>query len=119
MPFHVKRWHSVARPHSQFAPPEEWRYGRGAVEFDESVREALAELEQRGLLRAPRLIDGPHGPELVVQGRRVVGLCSNDYLGLASDPRISAAAAQALDTARFGAAASRHISGSNRFHTDL
>ena len=89
------------------------------MHFNDFVSEALAQLEERGLLRAPRVIDGPHGPEAVIQGRRVIALCSNDYLGLASDPRISAAAAQSLPLAGFGAGASRHISGSNRLHTEL
>ena len=89
------------------------------LDFDSHVRQLLADLEQRHLLRAPRSVSSPQGPELDVQGRRVIGLCSNNYLGLANDPRIRAAAAAALDRDGFGAAASRHISGTHTLHVEL
>ena len=90
----------------------------GLVDFDAHIRNALADLERRALLRAPRATDGPQGPELLVDGRSVLGFCSNDYLGLASDPRISAAARDAIADLGLGSGASRHISGTSRLHRE-
>ena len=53
----------------------------------------LASWEASGLLRTPRVIETASAPEVEIDGRRVVLLCSNNYLGLADDPRVRAAAA--------------------------
>lgn len=86
------------------------------IRFLDSLQDALATLERQGLLRTPRVILGGHGPELLLDGRRVLDLCSNNYLGLADDPRIAAAAIQAIGEAGLGAAASRQISGTSDLH---
>ncbi len=77
---------------------------------------ALRQLEGAGLMRRPCTVSGAQGPELSIDARRVVCLCSNNYLGLANHPSISAAAAHALLTAGVGAAASRHVCGTMDFH---
>jgi 8-amino-7-oxononanoate synthase len=87
------------------------------MDFDLHVRQHLAELESAGLLRTPRSVQGPQGPTLRIDGREVIGLCSNDYLGLASDPRLSAAMRQALEGTGIGSGASRQISGTSTLHT--
>jgi 8-amino-7-oxononanoate synthase len=92
---------------------------RPRVDFASHIRRGLAHLEAATLLRSPRVVSGAQGPELTVDGRTVIGLCSNNYLGLAADPRIAAAAADALQRHGFGAAASRHISGTSPLHTAL
>jgi len=92
---------------------------RTAVDFDQHIRRALAELEEAALLRSPRVVSGAQGPELTLDGRPILGFCSNNYLGLAADPRITSAAADALQRHGFGAAASRHISGTSALHTQL
>ena len=59
------------------------------------LQERLAELESSGLRRRLRVIDGPQGPEVLLDGRPVLLLCSNNYLGLADHPRLRRAAADA------------------------
>ena len=51
------------------------------------IAERLEELRDRGLHRRLRLVDGPQGPRVLLDGRPVLLLCSNDYLGLADHPR--------------------------------
>ncbi len=79
----------------------------------------LNALEAAGLLRDPRTVSSPAGPEVVVEGKRVVLLCSNDYLGLAGDARVSAAAAAAAKRWGAGSGASRLVSGTLDIHRDL
>ncbi|MBV9309409.1 MAG: 8-amino-7-oxononanoate synthase, partial [Solirubrobacterales bacterium] len=55
----------------------------------------LLELEELGLRRRMRLIDGPQGPHVLVDGRPVLLLCSNNYLGLADHPAVRESAAEA------------------------
>jgi 8-amino-7-oxononanoate synthase len=83
---------------------------------------ATWELERRraaGLLRRLRPIDGPQDPWVTIDGRRVLLLCSNNYLGLATHPALCEAAAQAARDWGVGAGASRLISGSLRLHETL
>jgi glycine C-acetyltransferase/8-amino-7-oxononanoate synthase len=79
----------------------------------------LEELESAGLRRRLRLIDGPQGPEVVLDGRPVLLLCSNNYLGLADHPRLRQAAADAALSLGTGSGASRLISGSMSIHAEL
>jgi glycine C-acetyltransferase/8-amino-7-oxononanoate synthase len=83
------------------------------------LNERLAELESSGLRRRLRLIAGPQGPEVLLDGEPVLLLCSNNYLGLADDPRLRRAAADAALTLGTGAGASRLISGSMSIHSEL
>ena len=86
------------------------------MRFADAVQDALSRLEQQGLMRTPRVIEGGHGPELRIDGRPILDLCSNNYLGLAHDPDIAEATIQAIRTAGVGAAASRQISGTGTIH---
>jgi 8-amino-7-oxononanoate synthase len=79
----------------------------------------LAELESSGLRRRLRLIEGPQGPVVVLAGRPVMLLCSNNYLGLADHPRLRRAAADAAISLGTSAGASRLISGSMSIHAEL
>jgi 8-amino-7-oxononanoate synthase len=81
--------------------------------------ERLAELESSGLRRRLRLIEGPQGPKVVLDGRPVLLLCSNNYLGLADHPRLRRAAANAALSLGTSAGASRLISGSMSIHSEL
>jgi 8-amino-7-oxononanoate synthase len=81
--------------------------------------ERLAELESEGLRRRLRLIDGPQGPEVLLDGQPVLLLCSNNYLGLADHPRLRRAAADAALALGTSAGASRLISGTMSIHAAL
>jgi 8-amino-7-oxononanoate synthase len=85
--------------------------------FSEHIAHRLHHLRDRGLLREPVVSAVPAGTHAVLQGRRVLNLCSNNYLGLADDPRVLSAVSQAA--ARWGgAAASRLVSGTLQPHRD-
>jgi glycine C-acetyltransferase len=79
----------------------------------------LQKLRDDGLFNAIRTIDGPQGAWLTVDGRRVLNFCSNNYLGLADDPRLVAAAKDALDTYGIGPGAVRTIAGTMTIHQKL
>jgi 8-amino-7-oxononanoate synthase len=83
------------------------------------VAARLEELRERGLYRRLRLIEGPQGPRVLLDGREVLLLCSNDYLGLAADPRVREAAAEAALRWGAGAGAARLISGNMEPHREL
>ncbi len=83
------------------------------------VAERLEELRDRGLHRRLRLISGPQGPRVTLDGNPVLLLCSNDYLGLANHPRVRGAAADAAMRWGAGAGASRLISGNMQPHARL
>src|SRR3989338_8968351 len=75
------------------------------------LRETLDSLQHAGLYRSLRSLEGAPGPRIVVNGRPALLLCSNNYLGLATDERVTQAARDALATWGCGATGSRLISG--------
>jgi 8-amino-7-oxononanoate synthase len=83
------------------------------------VAERLEELRESGLHRRLRLIESPQGPRVLLDGRPVLLLCSNDYLGLADSAEVRDAAAQAALRWGAGAGASRLISGNMTPHRKL
>ncbi|HEV7616078.1 MAG TPA: 8-amino-7-oxononanoate synthase [Solirubrobacterales bacterium] len=83
------------------------------------VAERLEELRDRGLYRRLRLVGGPQGPEVLVDGRKALLLCSNNYLGLADHPQVREAAAEAALRWGAGAGASRLVSGNMEPHRQL
>ncbi len=83
------------------------------------IAERLDELRERGLHRRLRLIGGPQGPRVTLDGKQVLLLCSNDYLGLANHPKVRGAAAEAAMRWGAGAGASRLISGNMQPHSRL
>lgn len=83
------------------------------------IHERLDELKELGLLRRMRLVSGPQGPRVVLDGKPVLLLCSNNYLGLADHPRVREAAADAAMRWGVGAGASRLISGTMTVHRRL
>lgn len=79
----------------------------------------LETLASQSLLRTRRVVEGPQGPLLQVDGAEELSFCSNDYLGLANHPGIIAAATEALQRYGMGAGASPLISGHSRTHETL
>ena len=87
--------------------------------LERRLRAELARWRAAELYRTRRVIGGRHGVELEVDGRRCLSFCSNDYLGLAADPRLAQAAARALAESGTGSGAAALISGYNREHRAL
>ena len=79
----------------------------------------LTGIEEAGLLKRERGIAGPQGTEVDVAGERILNFCANNYLGLADDPRLVAAAKQALDEWGYGLASVRFICGTQDQHLEL
>ena len=80
---------------------------------------SIAQLAAEGLLRRRRTLDAPCGPEAVVDGRRVIAFCSNDYLGLANHLSVVEAARQAAERWGVGSGASHVVSGHLWPHAEL
>jgi glycine C-acetyltransferase/8-amino-7-oxononanoate synthase len=83
------------------------------------LEDRLEELRELGLYRKLRLISGPQGPHVLLDGKPVLLLCSNNYLGLADHPRVREAAADAAMRWGVGAGASRLVSGNMTVHRRL
>jgi len=83
------------------------------------IEQRLEELERLGLNRRMRMVSGPQGPRVLLDGRPVLLLCSNNYLGLADHPRVREAAADAAMRWGVGAGASRLVSGTMTIHHRL
>ncbi|HET8672775.1 MAG TPA: 8-amino-7-oxononanoate synthase [Thermoleophilaceae bacterium] len=83
------------------------------------IQERLDDLREQGLYRRMRLVSGPQGPRVLLDGKPVLLLCSNNYLGLADHPRVREAAADAAMRWGVGAGASRLVSGNMTVHRRL
>jgi glycine C-acetyltransferase len=80
----------------------------------------LADIRAAGLFKQERLIAGAQGARVTLKdGRTVINLCANNYLGLADDPRVKMAAAKALDQWGYGMASVRFICGTQSLHRQL
>ena len=85
----------------------------------EEFKRELEELKGKNLYRSLVRIDSPQGPEVVINERKVILMCSNNYLGLANHPRVIDAAKKAMDTYGYGAVASRLVSGNMAVHEEF
>jgi 8-amino-7-oxononanoate synthase len=86
------------------------------------VKSLAGELERRRgahVLRWRRVVDGPQGPSLRVDGRPMLAFCSNDYLGLAAHPEVRAAFQRGAERYGVGSGAAHLISGHSRAHHAL
>jgi len=83
------------------------------------IREDTTALRESGLFVKLRTIDSPPGPWMIVDGERVLNLCTNNYLGLATDARLSRAAHDAIDRFGVGPTAVRSIAGTLSLHSEL
>ena len=83
------------------------------------IHERLDELKDLGLYRRLRMVSGPQGPRVVLDGKPLLLLCSNNYLGLADHPRVREAAADAAMRWGVGSGASRLVSGTMTVHRRL
>jgi 8-amino-7-oxononanoate synthase len=83
------------------------------------IEDRLAELEELGYHGRLKMVSGPQGPRVVLDGKPVLLLCSNNHLGLADHPRVREAAADAAMRWGAGAGASRLVSGNMTLHRRL
>ena len=79
----------------------------------------LAQREQQHLLRNLVRLDSAQGPRVTVDGKPVVLLCSNNYLGIAEHPALKQAACDAMERYGVGSGASRLVSGNTEMHEEL
>ncbi len=86
----------------------------------QEIRTELDKIRSDGLFKPERVIVSPQGSSIRVEdGAEVLNLCANNYLGLADDPRVVAAAKQALDRWGYGLASVRFICGTQDVHKQL
>ncbi len=89
-------------------------------ELLERLRRETEALDAAGLLKRERIIGSPQGPVVrLADGREVINLCANNYLGLADHPAVIEAAHRALDEYGYGVASVRFICGTQRVHREL
>ena len=86
---------------------------------NQEITAELAKMESTGLKRSLKKVSSPQGARIVIDGKEVLNFCSNNYLGLADDFRLRAAAAQAIETEGWGSGASRLVCGNMRAHSEL
>ena len=87
--------------------------------MNSDIEDRLADIRNRGLYRRMRCVSGPQGPRVLLDGKPVLLLCSNNYLGLADHPRVREAAAEAAMRYGAGSGASRLVSGNMTIHRRL
>lgn len=83
------------------------------------LREEYEDLVHQGLDWRLRVLEGPSMPWCVVDGKRVLMLCSNNYLGMSNHPKVKAAAIEAIQTHGAGSGSVRTIAGNMDLHSEL
>jgi glycine C-acetyltransferase len=83
------------------------------------ITQEIETLKAQGLYNRIRTIGSPQGAWLIVDGRKALNFCSNNYLGLANHPSLVAAAKKAVDEMGVGPAAVRTIAGTTTLHLEL
>jgi len=84
------------------------------------LQQELEQIEKDGLYKRERVIVTPQGADIKVStGQEVVNFCANNYLGLSSDPRVTAAAKNAIDQYGYGMSSVRFICGTQDVHKEL
>ncbi len=88
--------------------------------FDQQLTRTLDEIRSQGLYKTERIITTPQDAKISVgDGKQVLNMCANNYLGLADHPALIAAAKEALDSHGFGMASVRFICGTQDIHKEL
>jgi len=83
------------------------------------LKENLADLKSKGLYNVIDPLESSNGPMIKISGKELINLSSNNYLGLATDPRLKAAAIEAINMYGVGAGAVRTINGTMELHVKL
>lgn len=85
----------------------------------DTLRDGLADLDRRGLTRRRRIADTACAAHMTVDGRPIIGFASNDYLGLAAHPALTAALAEGAQRYGAGSGGSHLLGGHSRAHAQL
>jgi glycine C-acetyltransferase len=83
------------------------------------INEELDKLKKAGLFVNVRTIEGPQGAWIIIDGKKVLNLSSNNYLGFANDPKLKSVSQEAIETYGVGPAAVRTIAGTTSLHKEL
>lgn len=89
------------------------------MNFYDQLKQEMENLEQSGLLVTIRTLEGPQGAWININGKKLLNLCSNNYLGLANDERLKDAAIKAIEKWGVGPGAVRTIAGTMKIHEEL
>ncbi len=87
--------------------------------FQSHLESQLKAIEEAGLYKRERLLEGPQGNQIQVNHKRVLNFCANNYLGLSSHPALVKAAHEGLDEFGYGLSSVRFICGTQTIHKDL
>ena len=87
--------------------------------FIHRISNELAEIEAAGLFKKERIITSEQGAEIVVNGKKVLNFCANNYLGLSSHPKVIEAAKKYIDHRGYGMSSVRFICGTQDIHKEL
>jgi len=87
--------------------------------LDTFLKENIDDLKDKGMYNEIHPVTGPNGPTITIDGKKMVNLSSNNYLGLATDERLKKVAKEAIDSHGVGAGAVRTINGTLDLHVEL
>jgi len=91
----------------------------GSKSLDKFLKENLQDLKSKGLYNEINVITGANGPKINIGGKELINLSSNNYLGLATNPRMVEASIKATEKYGVGAGAVRTINGTLDIHMEL
>src|SRR5580698_7588488 len=86
--------------------------------FVNRIAAELEEIKASGLFKSERIISSAQGAEILVNGKKVLNFCANNYLGLSSHPKVIAAAKAVMDTHGYGLSSVRFICGTQDIHKE-
>src|ERR1700678_1743059 len=87
--------------------------------FVQRIAAELEDIKTAGLFKSERIISSPQGAEMLVNGKKVLNFCANNYLGLSSHPKVIAAAKKTIDSRGYGMSSVRFICGTQDIHKEL
>src|ERR1700735_79542 len=87
--------------------------------FAQRIAVELDDIKAAGLFKSERIISSAQGAEILVNGKKVLNFCANNYLGLSSHPKVIAAAQKTIDSRGYGMSSVRFICGTQDIHKEL
>lgn len=105
--------------HHSFTPYLRLKFQQMNEKFVQRIGNELEEIRKAGLYKTERVIESPQGAEIVVNGKKVLNFCANNYLGLSSHPKVIEAAHKAIDSRGYGMSSVRFICGTQDIHKEL